>query len=293
MRILSVLAIFIFFLLLSCGKNEANPFDNIDRPTENNQVNQPYDTSSIAGLHQFFLKDKCAVPSCHGGTFEPDFRTPQSSFSTLVWQPVVKNTEDYKFRYRVIPGDVEMSWLHERCISDDPILGRMPRYADPLNEKEMGYLKKWIKDGAKDIEGKLPIKPDLNAQCWGYGVWANDVNLTESRTDWASPFYMPQNAQCWFIPYIYDDETEANKLTNVKFLISKDPNNFSNATAYPCTFNETDWYWYVGINSSVFIPNIRYYIRITGQDNSHNEISEQPNSNTPSYTLRHYSFIVQ
>jgi hypothetical protein len=294
MKLLNVflLVILSFGLLFSCGKDE-NPYDNIDRPTDGTPTNQPYDTASITGLHQFFLKDKCAIPSCHGGTFEPDFRTPQASYSTLVWQPVIKNTEDYRFRYRVVPGDVAMSWLHERCISDDPILGRMPRYADALSEKELSYLKKWIKNGALDIDGKVPVKPDLNIQCWGYGLWIGDNNLDTTRTDWASPFIFPANETGYLVPYIYDDETATIDFKQVKVKTSKDPNDFSNGKTYSCIYNPTYDNWYAIINSNDFILGTRYYIRITAQDNSHTTTSEQPNANTPNYTLRHYSFIVQ
>jgi hypothetical protein len=287
-----ILLLLSFIVFFSCGKDE-NPFDKIDRSTDIPTGNAGFDSSSITGLHQLFLKDKCAIPSCHGGTFEPDFRTPQSSYSTLVWQPVVKNTEDYRFRYRVLPGDVAMSWLHERCISDDPILGRMPRYADPLSEKELGYLKKWIEKGAPDIDGKVAVKPDLNAQCWGYDVWANDIKLSDNRLDWASPFFAPLNTDCWFISYVYDDDNDQKDLKEVKFKISADPNDFSNAKIFDCSYNLTEYFWYAKINTADFTPGIRYYIRCTGQDLTHSTVSEQPNANTPNYTIRHFSFIVQ
>src|SRR5688572_4080833 len=104
-----------------------NPYDSIDYGTGgSNPV--IIDSSSFLGIHTFILSKKCAVPACHGGSFEPDYRTIESSYNTLVYHPVVKNNATNDFTYRVVPFDTGASWLHERITTTDPVLGRMPLY---------------------------------------------------------------------------------------------------------------------------------------------------------------------
>ncbi|MEM6347295.1 MAG: hypothetical protein AAF927_25620, partial [Bacteroidota bacterium] len=62
-----------------------NPFDEIVYPEPPAPLPEP-DSSSIVGLHKFIFSQSCAVPGCHDGAFEPDFRTVQSTYSTLVFQ---------------------------------------------------------------------------------------------------------------------------------------------------------------------------------------------------------------
>ena len=59
----------------------------------------------------------CANSGCHDGNFEPDFRTVESSYSTLVYQPVVKNNDNQTYEYRVVPGNSAQSILYARLLS--------------------------------------------------------------------------------------------------------------------------------------------------------------------------------
>ena len=110
---------FLFSIILfftACKKESIpdNPYDSIDR--SNNQVNPPDpDPNSIVGLHKNIFFPKCANPGCHDGTFEPDYRTVESSYATLVYQSVNKFTlGSDTFSLRVIPHNVADSWLIER-----------------------------------------------------------------------------------------------------------------------------------------------------------------------------------
>ncbi len=100
-----IIGIFFFLIALicvnSCKKDEepeptppANPYDNVDYGTNTNPATPP-DPNSFVGIHNNILKTRCAMPGCHDGNFEPDFRTVQSAYSTLVWHKIKKN----------IPGD--------------------------------------------------------------------------------------------------------------------------------------------------------------------------------------------
>src|SRR5881392_1918465 len=64
-----------------------NPYDGVNYKIDSASQAVP-DPNSIVGLHKNIFSTRCALPGCHDGTFEPDYRTVQSTFSTLVYQPV-------------------------------------------------------------------------------------------------------------------------------------------------------------------------------------------------------------
>ena len=65
---------------IGCSKGgDDNPFD-VDMETATEQQDTVnIDANSIVGLHQNIFKPTCANAGCHDGTFEPDFRTIESS----------------------------------------------------------------------------------------------------------------------------------------------------------------------------------------------------------------------
>src|SRR5688572_29120689 len=92
-NVLAVMAMVVLFYS-SCSKDDeipANPYDDINYDTDTTTEQNP-DPYSITGLHKNIFNPKCNVPGCHDGTFEPDFRSVQSSYSTLVYQQVNKVT---------------------------------------------------------------------------------------------------------------------------------------------------------------------------------------------------------
>jgi hypothetical protein len=84
------------------------------------------------------------IPGCHDGTFEPDFRTVQSSFSTLIYMGVNKKTLDSVnfFNYRVIPNNEATSFLIERLTTSTS--DYMPSNGVRLGSADMGNIRKWI-----------------------------------------------------------------------------------------------------------------------------------------------------
>ena len=94
-KLLYIFGIFSGLLIIStasCKKEEVepeNPFDKIDYGDETPNPDT-LNSVTLAGLHRNLFVTKCAVPGCHDGNFEPDFRTVQSSFSTLVYAPIIK-----------------------------------------------------------------------------------------------------------------------------------------------------------------------------------------------------------
>ncbi|MCB0617591.1 MAG: hypothetical protein KDC43_21545, partial [Saprospiraceae bacterium] len=103
------------------------------------------------------FRPTCANSGCHDGTFEPDFRTVQSTFHTLVNHPIVKNDPQGTFSVRVKPGDVGASLLIARLTYDiDGNSGTMPLIVEPDSdwlEKKEQYIqdiKDWIAAGAEE-----------------------------------------------------------------------------------------------------------------------------------------------
>ena len=156
--------VFLFVLMISsCKKEETpdNPYDNVNYNNGGNQDSVP-DPASITGLHKNIFFPKCANPGCHDGTFEPDFRTVQSSFSTLIYMGVNKKTLDSVnfFNYRVIPNNEATSFLIERLTTSTS--DYMPSNGVRLGSTDMGNIRKWIQDGCPDVDGVLPLKPNLH-----------------------------------------------------------------------------------------------------------------------------------
>jgi len=75
---LGIIGIFV----LSCTKSTGvvdNPYDKIVRNVDTVVTTEP-DPASLEGIHKNIFVKTCANSGCHDGTFEPDFRTAESSF---------------------------------------------------------------------------------------------------------------------------------------------------------------------------------------------------------------------
>ena len=117
MRVFLLFILVIFFF--SCQKDALNPYDDpsLDSPqsSDTNYFNNP---SSFASLQNNIFQPYCNNSGCHDGTFEPDFRTIESSYSTLVYQPIIKNNSTETYQYRVKPGESDKSVLYARLLAD-------------------------------------------------------------------------------------------------------------------------------------------------------------------------------
>ena len=137
---------------------------------------------SVETLQKEIFTPRCAIPACHDGSFEPDFRTAESSYNTLVYHPVTKNNSTSGFKYRVIPGKPESSILYERitncCFVNQN--DRMPfTVGDTLETDKISMIKKWILDGAIGQLGTVySHPPDQIYFSERYFVRGNDsINL--------------------------------------------------------------------------------------------------------------------
>lgn len=275
----------------SCKKEE-DPFPDISADNGGGG-GSAIDPNSIAGLHRDIFAPKCAIPSCHGGTFEPDFRTVESTYYTLLYQPVTKNTIDERFKYRVIPRDTAKSWLFQRVTVEDTLIPRMPIYMDGLTTEEIGHLKSWIMAGAPDAAGHLPQKVNVPPTIHGYSAYNNAfVRIDEARTSWSDPFPAPANETVNFWVYMSDPETQQQNLTLNKMKFSLDPNDFTNAiTANAVWMNgPVCWGWVASVNTSRFPAGSTVYMRYEVKDPVTKTIIEMPNDNSYSWLKTNFSF---
>lgn len=161
MKKILLLNLVFVFILVACQKEEPqNPFDTISNPTDETEQEEILDPTSIAGLHQNIFLPTCANSGCHDGTFEPDFRTIESSYNTLVNHPVIKNDAAETYTYRVVKGNVAASQLVARVTFDiDGNSGVMPLVIESNSDYEtkreeyIQNIEDWIADGAKDVFG--------------------------------------------------------------------------------------------------------------------------------------------
>jgi len=297
-------------LLFSCKKDETNnPFDNpvYQKPTE---ITNPWNASptSIAGIHARIFKPTCANSGCHDGTFEPDFRTIESSYNTLVNQPIIKNNPQGTFSKRVVPGNPDMSVLIHRMITDiDGQSGIMPLSIDPGSDWEaqktayINNIRAWIADGAKDVYGNSPGQSSLPPQLKGIRITALGGSQAYARNIQTGSIVIPSGVNeidVWFS--CEDDITPLEQLTIQNALISTGINDFSNASQFPIIpvspvtgigfgGNEVSFQFKTTVNISGFNAGTSYFVRVIVQDELPSP-TELPGNGSAEHVKRFYSF---
>ena len=157
MKVYNVLTSIILITCLTQGcKREIpdigeNPFDNTSKDTLSTSDTLILDPNSIFSIHKDIFLKTCANSGCHDGNFEPDFRTVESSFYSLVNIPVRKIHKDGGFEMRVKPLDADNSMLIYRLSHDlNGNSGIMPLGLEADSDypiKKDGYIqriKSWI-----------------------------------------------------------------------------------------------------------------------------------------------------
>lgn len=281
--------------VFGCSKDSTspdNPFDATNQQGGNDQ--DTLDPTSFAGLHKQIFSQRCANPLCHDGSFEPDFRTMESAYNNLVYHPVIKNTSTNDFTYRVVPYDTENSWLIERLETDDVVLGRMPLYANPLSEKEINNIKKWINEGCKNILGQVPKFPNLQPQVVGRAAFDQNQIRIDTAYDgsFPSPFKVAPGSTVNLLIQVRDDSTASNKLSNAKVKFSYEKEDFSNALVKNATYFTQDYYS-VQFMASEFTANKKVYFRFYCEDGDHSSPAEFPKESTLFYYKELFAFIVK
>ncbi len=308
--------IFVFVLGLAffaCKKEEAvvNPYDSVDYGTTDSSITDTLSKNELSSIHQDIFQPKCATPGCHDGTFEPDFRTAQSAFSSLVYHPVVKNNVDSSFKYRVIPSNSAGSVLYERltncCFVNTN--DRMPQdnIGTPLPDDDITRIKAWIDGGAKDISGAVATEPNSEpAFQYVYvildegfpAVWQSEVlSVDSNRVD--EIFYgamtLDTNMSVVLVTEVTDDKTSVGDMKNGRLLISYDKDDFSAPiqTITSNFLNVDDGIWYNSFSTAGLQEDTQVFMRYYINDGDHPADTEFPTTTVPEYFKGHWSFIIK
>jgi hypothetical protein len=293
-------------MLYACKKDEplpANPYDNIDY--DDSTANQlPLDSNSFQYVHTKVLAARCALPGCHDGNFEPDFRSVQSSYSTLVYHPITKNNIANEFIYRVIPFDTTHSVLYERitncCFVNQN--DRMPQddIGIPLPDKDINTIARWIMNGARDIYGNLPLFPNSEPNVEGFISTSTNYQTIYSNNRIDSVYYnsfiVPQNVSQFLVGVLVtDDSTAMAQLPYNKLKISTDPDNFTGATEItPIYFSAgSNSFWVATINTAGIPVNTTMYMRYYVNDGDHAQNTEFPRTESIIQYKTYWSFQIQ
>lgn len=295
-------------MISACRKEEPmpeNPYSKIDYGTDAPEADT-LQQNSLTAIHRDILFPKCAVPGCHDGNFEPDFRTVQSSFSTLVYAPIVKNNAAGSFIYRVIPGDTAGSVMHERITNccfvnvDD----RMPQdnIGTGLPAAEVNRISTWILQGAKDAEGNEALRPDLEPSLSFYVAANSTFNVELSALAFRedsliyNPFRVPSGTTSFFFaPLVSDDITPLAQLQYNKLYLSTSMDDFSNALELQATYvnvpNQQP-VWLVTVPASTLTPGVQYFMRYYVNDGNHASNTEFPKTESNDLYKSYWSFII-
>ena len=230
-----VISIAFILCICSCKEEVVNPFDIPDDITEE-EVSVELDPASIAGLHANVFGKTCANSGCHDGTFEPDFRTIESSYNTLVYHPLIKNDPQNTYTFRVVPGNADQSLLIARLTYDiDGNSGIMPLVTEPdsdwltQGETYIQNIRDWIQNGAKDISGNGQVLVN-NTVPQMKGVAGKSVTWLSREDGGQGALRVSQSTDMLELYIaITDDTTPTASLSNNKIRFSMEIDGFDNA----------------------------------------------------------------
>ncbi|MBR9922733.1 MAG: hypothetical protein GYB31_18030 [Bacteroidetes bacterium] len=297
-----------------------NPFDGVDYSI--NEVPEiEIDSNTFLGLHHYIFSKACNQPGCHDGTFEPEFRTVQSAYNSLVYHPIIKNYETDPLPWRVTPEEPENSMMwHRLTMHNPPNFEQMPSSGIPLGQAELDRIEDWIESGAPDIYGNLPMLSSLQPTSYGLAAYLPGLNDYRVDTIRGGIFYNPfatlaeEDLELWFL---YTDVTPAgdtifgNQLSYNKIQFSEDAYDFSNAieldlqleafpNLVPSVFSQPagfplPYYHTITVNpaSLGFEAGDIIYMRTYVQDSDHDEPTEIPTSSNEYYILSYFACVLQ
>lgn len=320
-RLLIIFSMMLLSLAISfqaCKKDPApaNPYDSVDYG--NSVYKDTLDKYSLTALHRDIFFPKCAKPGCHDGHFEPDFRTIESSFSSMVYQPITKNNAKNDFTFRVLPYQSAKSVLYER-ISNCCFVNtndRMPQdnIGIPLSNESIDRIKKWIDNGASNVDGnsskypnKQPFFQAMMALDSKFPLQFNSVSDKTNRVnniDYYS-FYIKSGDTITVLPGNYsggsfseisDDSTATVNLTQAVLKLSYKKDDFSSPVK---TINASKLvyggkcYWYSTVYSAGLLSDTTVYMRFYIKDEHHNTPAEFPTSAVIDPYKTYWSFYVK
>lgn len=293
----------------SCTKDAENPFDNPDNlPPEDTTNIADADPASFVGLHQNIFKPTCANSGCHDGTFEPDFRTIESSYNTLVYHGVIKNDQNGSYQFRVKPGSIAESILWLRLNEDiDGISGIMPldAFYDPESEwnankaEHLSDINDWIMNGAPDMFGNPPSSNDQQP-----GIAGIYAEADGSPVEVSDRIYIPlgsNQVSVWFA--LNDKETSAQNfeytkvkmsgrvdfvdtlMTEYELQILGSPETHNGFLGDPVSFQHK-----FDFSAGGFQADTTYYLRVFVKDPMQTDTTQIPQDGSQFYIKKYFSW---
>lgn len=277
----------------SDGPSIKNPYNNGKDSLVSKKDTWNYRT--IQGLHAGLLKPTCANSGCHDGNFEPDFRTVESSYYSLVNQEIIKADNGGQYKHRVVPFSAPKSMLPRRLLVDlNGNSGIMPLSLESNSnypvEKDswVSRINDWIDAGAKDWLGKTPTTVDFPPQILGVQFLVGGSPVSRAGKYEAAQLSVGQSPSIWVS--LVDDNVLANNLKDVTINWSTDPANFEPINETKMTAGPTknlsglfstscDYYWNFNYDGTKHIENDVVWFRITLSD-AKNLNYQIPNNNS-------------
>lgn len=297
-------------LAFAACKKEENPFDQLEHSTPN-PPSEALPEGNFAWLHQRIFRPVCANSGCHDGTFEPDFRSIGSAYNSLVHAPVIANDPGNTFTYRVLPGNAQMSFLHERLTEFVPnTSGVMPLETDgpdwPEHEQQyINAITAWIQGGALNMFGQAPGLGNLEPQVTGFLVLpqGNTTNpYQRADGEGVEPIVVPAaNVDLWFA--LNDDETTLADLSYDKMKIATSVLGFATvpelamttgATLSGADFSGSNTLFThkTSVDLSIYAPGTQLFVRVYVDDGDHDGPTEVPNDGTGSPMVDYFTLMI-
>ena len=298
-------------ILVQC-KKEDEPFtDTVEIPEPDPRAIPQFedpDPNSFVGLHHNIFAPTCANSGCHDGNFEPDFRTIESAYNTLIRQPVIKNNPQGDYQYRVVPGNADQSVLYRRLIEDiDGQSGIMPLSVDSesdYNEKRDQYIanvRQWIEDGAKDVFGNAPGQGNQEPTFLGFVGRTPGGNTLYSRPAGTGRMQIPSSVDTVEFLFSFDDDATApSNFTVNRMRVADNAFDFSNADSFTMDIipaemhvgfvGDTVAYTHRIVFSVAGYPqNAPFFVRVDVRDNSA-QTTTIPTDGSFDYIKEYFSF---
>jgi len=315
----------LFFIILlsffSCTKDNINPYDNPDLyPLTGDSTLYFSDPTNFAAIYNDVFLKHCNNAGCHDGSFEPDFRTIESSYNTLVYQPIIKNNPTDTYQYRVKAGNTSESVLYARLLADangtsifDPNSQVMPLTADIVydpnqehiwhseKEEHIKNIKSWIENGAPDMFGNIAVLPNNKPEMQGVVAFISGTTTALPRIG-RGTMQVPSGTNSldiWFS--VIDDNLDAYNLTYNKVKFSQSLFQFHltpelniNVVNTPMIAagyqsNNVEYYHNITYDISSLSSGDEMFIKIYVKDDV-NEVTEIPNNGDLYEKVKHFTF---
>jgi hypothetical protein len=269
-----------------------------------------YPNNSLVGLQNNVFSPTCANSGCHDGTFEPDFRTIESTYNTLIYHPIIKNDPLGSYKWRVVPYDADRSILMARLSFDiDGQSGIMPLESgdsdwDLNSERYIEDVRSWINNGAPDVLGNTYSPVDNSPSINGVSSSVNGATLSRADGGAGPLMNLIGNRRMEIYFSIHDDNTTDGELTNLKVEFSRGPVFFNdsislNLSPLPSNFTgvgygeevvEYNFMTALDYDLDTLFNTSQVYMRVFANDGV-NPTVQAPSETSARYIRRYFSII--